>query len=288
MQKIIQTKDGIVQIIGQWFYRPEEVEKEGGGTWTSSNSKELFYSFHIDEIPIESIMHKCQIYFIPLNKHLPQSHKYPGFIVHWIYDVCKKKLCNLSDKEYKKSMQEEIDFFVERTYKALKELSNIDNDEHITHEHEDILLESKLKKKVPTKRILTPLNLSSEEYNVNEFKNEALTPNKQVENAKVETPMSVSSTDLEISTLLKNHGAILGVHARDRWMEKLMKTIKNLCEGENGFTLMNEHKEDIKKDDDANKECDSTNVERDKQSLEGDKEIIVSIFIHYVVHNSIK
>lgn len=114
IKKIMQAKDGTVQIEGQWFYRPEEADKKGGGTWASSDSRELFYSFHIDEVSAESVMHKCQVHFVPPNKQLPQRHKHPGFIVRRVYDACEKKLFNLTDKDYEDPMQEEIDLLVQK------------------------------------------------------------------------------------------------------------------------------------------------------------------------------
>jgi len=52
-------------ITGQWFYRPDEAEKKGGGSWKSIDNRELFYSFHHDEVPAESVMHKCVVHFVP-------------------------------------------------------------------------------------------------------------------------------------------------------------------------------------------------------------------------------
>ncbi|KAJ4957193.1 hypothetical protein NE237_013976 [Protea cynaroides] len=47
---IAQTSGGSVMVTGQLFYRPEEAEKKGGGNWETRDTRELFYSFHRDEI----------------------------------------------------------------------------------------------------------------------------------------------------------------------------------------------------------------------------------------------
>ena len=66
-------------VTGQWFYRPEEAEKKGGGSWQSRDTRELFYSFHRDEVPAESVMHKCVVHFVPIHKQHPNRKQHPGF-----------------------------------------------------------------------------------------------------------------------------------------------------------------------------------------------------------------
>ncbi|KAF1883428.1 hypothetical protein Lal_00042186 [Lupinus albus] len=56
---IAELLSGSIMVTGQWFYRPEEVERKGGGSWQSHDTRELFYSFHRDEVPAEPVMHKC-------------------------------------------------------------------------------------------------------------------------------------------------------------------------------------------------------------------------------------
>ncbi|KAJ0715135.1 putative BAH domain-containing protein [Helianthus annuus] len=67
IKDITETKDNSVMVTGQWFYRPEEAERKGGGNWQSNDTRELFYSFHRDEVPAESVMHKCVVHFIPAH-----------------------------------------------------------------------------------------------------------------------------------------------------------------------------------------------------------------------------
>ncbi|KAM0850186.1 hypothetical protein ACQ4PT_053247 [Festuca glaucescens] len=51
--KDITENDGSLSVTGQWFYRPEEADKKGGGNWIASDTRELFYSFHIDDVPAD-------------------------------------------------------------------------------------------------------------------------------------------------------------------------------------------------------------------------------------------
>lgn len=261
IKKIMQAKDGTVQIEGQWFYRPEEADKKGGGTWASSDSRELFYSFHIDEVSAESVMHKCQVHFVPPNKQLPQRHKHPGFIVRRVYDACEKKLFNLTDKDYEDPMQEEIDLLVQKTREALGELPDITGDEPVAPAEEEASTELNFKRKVPAKRTVAPLNLKSEEFYGSEPKMQSMTPTEKTDTLKVETPTSAVSTDQEISTLLNNQGVLTGVHARDRWLEKLVHTIRDLCGGGKSFHVRNGNEGE----EDANKALNEAEAEGDNQ-----------------------
>lgn len=274
----MQAKDGTVQVEGQWFYRPEEAEKKGGGTWASSDSRELFYSFHIDEVPAESVMHKCLVHFIPPNKQLPQRHKHPGFIVRRVYDACEKKLFNLTDKDYEDPMQQEIDLLVQKTREALGDLPDIDADEHMAPvEEEAPAPDLKIKRKVSAKRTVAPLNLKGEEFSYSELRNlSSEMPGGKADSSIVETPTSAVGTDSEVSTLLKNHGVFLGVHARDRWLEKLMQTIRDLCGGGKGFNLKSASDEAASKDD-----GDVSKAEGGKQRLGRRGSFLVSILIQY-------
>ncbi|KAG0614610.1 hypothetical protein M758_6G190200 [Ceratodon purpureus] len=269
IKKVMQAKDGTVQIEGQWFYRPEEAEKKGGGTWASSDSRELFYSFHIDEVPAESVMHKCQVHFIPPNKQLPLRHKHPGFIVRRVYDACEKKLFNLTDKDYEDPMQQEIDLLVQKTRDALGDLLDIDADEPMAPADEEVVPDVKVKRKVPAKRTVAPLNLKGEEFSLSDPKVQADTPTTgKADTTKAETPTSTVGTDSEVSTLLRNHGVLLSVHARDRWLEKLVQTIRDLCGGGKGFNSKNGGDEPSSKDDgDASKGRIVAEAEGGKQRL---------------------
>ena len=98
-----------MMVTGQWFYRPEEADRKGGGNWLSRDTRELFYSFHRDEVPAESVMHKCVVHFVPIHKQLPNRKQHPGFIVQKVYDTVDQKLWKLTDKDYEDNKQHEID-----------------------------------------------------------------------------------------------------------------------------------------------------------------------------------
>ncbi|KAL0712951.1 hypothetical protein Bca4012_019929 [Brassica carinata] len=58
IKDITKKQDGRMMILGQWFYREEEAKKKNGGNWKVDSRRELFYSFHRDEFPAESVMHR--------------------------------------------------------------------------------------------------------------------------------------------------------------------------------------------------------------------------------------
>ncbi|KAF3539920.1 hypothetical protein F2Q69_00022125 [Brassica cretica] len=129
IKDITQTKDGSMMILGQWFYRPEEAEKKGGGNWQSSDTRELFCIFHRDEVPAESVMHRCVVYFVPAHKQLPKRKVNPGFVVRKVYDTVEKKLWKLTDKDYEDTKQHEIDLLVEKSMSRLGDLPDLEPEE---------------------------------------------------------------------------------------------------------------------------------------------------------------
>ncbi|PHU27991.1 hypothetical protein BC332_00084 [Capsicum chinense] len=100
IKDITQTKDGNMMVTGQWFYRPEEAVKITGGNWQSLDNRELFYSFHRDEIPAESVMHKCVVHYVPLSKQIPKRKEHPGFSVQKVYDTEQMRLFKLTEKSF--------------------------------------------------------------------------------------------------------------------------------------------------------------------------------------------
>ncbi|KAG9145120.1 hypothetical protein Leryth_008919 [Lithospermum erythrorhizon] len=128
---------GSINVMRQWFYRPEEAEKRGGGHWQSHDVRELFYSFHRDEGPAETVMHKCVVHFIPLNKQIPCRTEHPGFIVQKVYCTERRTLFKLTDKDYEDNKQEEIDLLVQKTMSRLGDLPDIEHDEgDVDHEEQ--------------------------------------------------------------------------------------------------------------------------------------------------------
>lgn len=125
IKDIAQTNRSMM-ITAQWFYRPEEAKRKRGGSWQLHDVRELFYSFHQDEVPAESVMHKCTVHYLPIYKQFPDRKQNPGFVVQKVYDTGEKKLRKLTDKDYEDNRQHEIDLLLQRTLQVLGDLS--DND----------------------------------------------------------------------------------------------------------------------------------------------------------------
>eukprot|EP00249_Psilotum_nudum_P016101 c25658_g1_i1 orf=126-1961(+) len=220
IKEIKQNRDGSMFVTGQWFYRPEEAEKKGGGSWAAQDARELFYSFHRDEVAAESVMHKCVVHFIPLHKQAPLRSRHPGFIVRRVYDTVERKLWKLTDKDYEDSKQMEIDLLIQKTRDALGELPDMEIEE-VSGDQED---PEKNKRQI-RKRIVTPLSLHREETPSNEM------PGRDGF-GRPDTPGSCLSTETqggsEASAILQNCNAVTGVKSRDRWLEKILQGVKNV------------------------------------------------------------
>ncbi|CAN1778068.1 Chromatin remodeling protein EBS [Linum perenne] len=220
IKDITQTKDGSMMVTGQWFYRPDEAEKRGGGNWTSSDTRELFYSFHLDEVPAESVMHKCVVHFIPPYKHVPKRKQYPGFIVQKVYDTVHKKLWKLTDKDYEDDKQHEIDLLVLKTLTRISDLPDKENeDSGLASEPED---QSKIKRPL-RRRNISPLDVSRED--------ETLT---RTDGLRPVTPGSCPSNASEYYAILVKFNALTGDNHRDRCMEKLLESVQFVCSSTSG------------------------------------------------------
>ncbi|KAJ4951720.1 hypothetical protein NE237_028552 [Protea cynaroides] len=212
IKDIAQTSDGSVMVTGQWFYRPEEAEKKGGGSWESRDTRELFYSFHRDAVPAESIMHKCVVHFVPLNKQLPQRSRHPGFIIQKVYDIVEKKLWKLTDKDYEDNKQHEIDLLVEKTRERLGELPDVEPEVAPAEQEEP----SK-NKRFLRKKSISPLDVSREDDVATKA------------NLKTETPGSGGNDASEFYSILANFKALTGDSYRDKCLERLLQAIQYVC-----------------------------------------------------------
>ncbi|KAL6952439.1 Protein REPRESSOR OF VERNALIZATION 1 [Sarracenia purpurea var. burkii] len=201
---ITQTKDGSMMVTGQWFYRLEEAEKKGGGNWQSRDTRELFYSFHRDEVPAESVMHKCVAHFIPLNKQIPNCKQHPGFIVQKVYDTEQRRLFKLTDKDYEDNKQHEIDLLVQKTLSRLGNLSNIDTADASADQEDQMRNKRMLRRKN-----MSPLDVSRNDDSTT----------KSGQSLKPETPGSVASNTLEYYIILSNFKALTGETQRDKWLD---------------------------------------------------------------------
>ncbi|KAB5573569.1 hypothetical protein DKX38_000763 [Salix brachista] len=217
IKDISQTKDGSMMVTGQWFYRPEEAERKGGGSWQSRDTRELFYSFHRDEVPAESVMHKCVVHFVPVHKQLPNRKQYPGFIVRKVYDTVERKLWKLTDKDYEDNKQHEIDLLVQKTLSRMGDLPDI--------EVEDAPAAPPPEQEDPTKskrtlrrKTVSPLDVSREE--------EATT---RSDSFKAETPGSCTGNGSEYYAILLKFDALTGDTHRDKWLERLLQCIQYMC-----------------------------------------------------------
>lgn len=213
-QDITQTKDGSMMILGQWFYRPEEAEKKGGGNWESSDTRELFYSFHRDEVPAESVMHRCVVYFVPAHKQLPKRQNHPGFIVRKVYDTVEKKLWKLTDKDYEDSKQHEIDLLVEKTMSRLGDLPDLEPEEMPGVDLENLLKSKRSFRKVN----IPPVDVRKEDD----------------ASLKAETPGSGAGISPEIYSILEKFDSLTGDAHRDKCLGKLLEAVQHICyTGEN-------------------------------------------------------
>ncbi|GMI76333.1 BAH domain-containing transcriptional regulator 1, ASI1-Immunoprecipitated Protein 3 [Hibiscus trionum] len=217
IKDISQTKDGNIMVTGQWFYRPEEAERKGGGSWPSHDTRELFYSFHRDEVPAESVMHKCVVHFVPIHKQLPSRKRNPGFIVQKVYDTVERKLWNLTDKDYEDNKQHEIDLLVQKTLSLLGELPDIEIDAAAAV----VDREEQLK----TKRTLRKKNISP--LDVKRRNDEGTTRSDQ--NLKAETPGSCTSNTTEYYTILSKSNMLTGDTHRDKWLARLLQGVQYMC-----------------------------------------------------------
>ncbi|CAA7399642.1 unnamed protein product [Spirodela intermedia] len=224
IKDITQDTKGSMMVLGQWFYRPEEAEKKGGGTWQTRDTRELFYSFHLDEVPAESVMHRCVVHFVPLNKQLPVRSQHPGFIVQKVYDTVERKLWKLTDKDYEDGKQEEINVLVEKTKKRLGELPDIEV-EDTSGEQDD----STKSKRHLRKKSMVPLDVSRDD---NATSRSDLA-------SKAETPGSCTSEASEFYSVLTNFKALTGDTYRDKWLEKILQGIQLVCNSKENDSMLN-------------------------------------------------
>ncbi|CAJ2667214.1 unnamed protein product [Trifolium pratense] len=215
IKDIIQNFSGSIMVLGQWFYRPEEAEKKGGGSWKSCDTRELFYSFHRDEVPAESVMHKCVVHFVPLNKQFPKRKQHPGFIVQKVYDTLERKLWKLTDKDFEDVKQQEIDELVQKTRKRIGELLDIEPEEAPPADQEEV---TKNKRSFRRKSI-SPIDVSREEEG---------NP-KTDQHSKPETPGSCVNNDSKYHRILVKFNSLTGNIHRDKWLERLLQHIQYMC-----------------------------------------------------------
>uniref|UniRef100_A0A5B7BCU0 Putative BAH domain,TFIIS helical bundle-like domain isoform 1 n=1 Tax=Davidia involucrata TaxID=16924 RepID=A0A5B7BCU0_DAVIN len=106
------NKENNLQLGVNWLYRPVEV-KLGKGILLDAAPNEVFYSFHKDEIPAASLLHPCKVAFLPKGAELPSGIS--SFVCRRVYDIANKCLWWLTDQNYIKERQEEVDQLLYKT-----------------------------------------------------------------------------------------------------------------------------------------------------------------------------
>ncbi|KAK9120462.1 hypothetical protein Syun_018079 [Stephania yunnanensis] len=218
IKDITQSTDGSMSVTGQWFYRPEEAAKKGGGSWQATDTRELFYSFHRDEVPAESVMHKCVVHFIPLNKQIPRRKEHPGFIVQRVYDTVHQRLWKLTDKDYEDIKQDEIDLLVGKTRERLGEIPDIETEEVIGDQ------EIQLKKRILRRKNMAPLDVTREVTREDDV------ANRSDQHLPLDTPGSCTGEVTGSYIILVNFDALTGDTVRDKWLEKLLQGVQFVCD----------------------------------------------------------
>ncbi|KAM3396802.1 putative protein isoform X1 [Capsicum galapagoense] len=213
---ISQTKDGNMMVTGQWFYRPEEAIKRDGGNWQTRDARELFYSFHRDEIPAESVMQKCVVHFVPLNKQIPKRKEHPGYFVQKVYDAEQRTLFKLTDEDYEDTKQHEIDLLVQKTIARVGHLPDLETEDNSAA---PVSQEDQLK----SKRFLRKKNMISLDVTRDD---EAPSRSGQ---PTAETPGSCANNASEYFIILSNFKVLTGEIQRDKWLEKLLQSIQYFC-----------------------------------------------------------
>ncbi|PPD93934.1 hypothetical protein GOBAR_DD09035 [Gossypium barbadense] len=198
IKDISQTKDGSIMVTGQWFYRPEEAEKKGGGSWPLNDTRELFYSFHRDEVPAESVMHKRSM-------------------TQW-----NRKLWKLTDKDYEDNKQHEIDLLVQKTLSRLGDLPDLEFDSTAAVFDQEEQLKAK---RTLRKKNISPLDVTRND--------EGSTRSDQ--SLKAETPGSCPSNTNEYYTILSKAKVLTGETHRDKWMTRLLQGVQYMCSCPDGL-----------------------------------------------------
>ncbi|KAF7819622.1 Transcription factor IIS [Senna tora] len=86
-----------------WLYRPADL-KLAKGISLEAAPNEVFYSFHKNETPAASLLHPCKVAFLRKGVELPSVIS--AFVCRRVYDIDKKRVWWLTDKDYINTRQE--------------------------------------------------------------------------------------------------------------------------------------------------------------------------------------
>ncbi|KAJ3695633.1 hypothetical protein LUZ60_001010 [Juncus effusus] len=205
IKDITEDTNGNIMVSGQWFYRPEEAERKGGGKWQAKDTRELFYSWHRDEVPAESVMHRCVVHFLPHTKQLPKRSLHPGFVVQKVYDTENRKLFKLTDRDYEDHFQKEIEGLIAKTRERIGEMPEEEPSP-------------------PTPTVINPTEFPTDDVAAPGGKRRRVphieVPVRNKERlAEKETPGS----ELRCRAILMKFGALTGDSYRDKWLDKIVQ-----------------------------------------------------------------
>ncbi|KAL0331222.1 UNVERIFIED_CONTAM: hypothetical protein Sangu_1667700 [Sesamum angustifolium] len=100
IKDIAQTRDGAMMVTGQWFYRPEEAEKRGGGNWQSSDTRNCSIVStgmkYLQNLLCTSVW--CTLYLYISRFHIANK-PWPS-LQQKVYDTEQRRLFKLTDKDY--------------------------------------------------------------------------------------------------------------------------------------------------------------------------------------------
>ncbi|KAL2517111.1 bromo-adjacent-like proteiny (BAH) domain-containing protein [Abeliophyllum distichum] len=213
LKDMTQTQNGGMMVTTQWFYRPEEAKKRGVGQLLARNARELFYSFHRDEQYAESVMHKCIVHFIPLNKQIPNRKKHPGFIVQNVYDTEQRRLFKLTDREFEDGKRHEIDLLIQKTVSRLGDLPDLEPKDNAVNQEDQRTNELLLM------RNTSPLDVFWEDEEIC----------RSHQSVKADTPGSTVSSTSKYYAILSRHKELTEETYRDEWLERLLKAFEFMC-----------------------------------------------------------
>ncbi|KAL3835173.1 hypothetical protein ACJIZ3_009909 [Penstemon smallii] len=106
------SKGNNLQLGVSWLYRPAEL-KLAKGTLVDGAPNEIFYSFHKDETPAASLLHPCKVAFLPRGVELLNGTS--SFVCRRVYDISNKRLWWLTDQDFIKEQQKEVDQLLNKT-----------------------------------------------------------------------------------------------------------------------------------------------------------------------------
>ncbi|KAL8132422.1 hypothetical protein AgCh_008065 [Apium graveolens] len=117
IHRLILTKEDHLSLSVCLLYRPPEVILVKGPLLEAAPN-EVFYSFHKFEIPAASLIHPCKVAFLRKGVEIPSGLS--PFVCRRVYDTGARSIRWLTDKDYVKECQKEVDQLLDKTSKAIE------------------------------------------------------------------------------------------------------------------------------------------------------------------------